>query len=264
MSYRCPLVPPHVDAGGAVMEHESRRDCVRMGAANRGTATAPAVVVPLPSAPAEAGPAVPSGVPPSPVPGAPESPAVAVPTPEPAAEPPRKGRRFGILKRRSDAAPESETKADRLAAEPRWMLSGSVTTMFWGTVLSLARGAVEAFDSAIHARQPFDTSILEFTVSEEKLVGEVMPPLTTKLLKGLGVKSEEAAETFVHGMVILRIFGRIALALARHVWSELAARAKEAKEKKAATAVAAATAFPAASAQYTVSLTDASLAGVMG
>ena len=264
MSYRCPLVPPHVDAGGAVMEHESRRDCVRMGAANRGTATAPAIIVPVPNATAEAGSAVPPGVPPSPVTGAPESPAVAVPAPEPAAESPRKGRRFGILKRKSDAAPENETRADRLAAEPRWMLSGSVTTMFWSTVLSLARGAVEAFDTAIHARQPFDTSILEFTVSEEKLVGEVMPPLTTKILKGLGVKSEEAAETFVHGMVILRIFGRIALALARHVWSELSLRAKEAKEKKAAASVVAATAIPPITGQYTVATADASLPGVPG
>jgi hypothetical protein len=238
MSYECPLNPPHVDARGDPLIHKNRKECVAMGRKNRGAPTLPAKAkVPVDltvTQTADANTIPPNsqaaGVNPVVVEGPKVPMAVDSSVPTTAAAPASvKKKKFSILKRKSEALPESETQAEAEAARPAWQLGSEPTIMFWTTILSLLRGGIEFTDKAIKAEHPYDTKQLEFTASEEKMVGEAMPGITTRILKFFGVKSVEAAEAFIHGMVILRIFGRIFLSIGVHFYDE--ARLKGQKKR---------------------------------
>lgn len=150
-------------------------------------------------------------------------------------EPPIKAKRFTIKKQAAGAPPEGETQqAAETQSAPAFVLSGKLTRMFWSTMLSLARGLVEFVDNQIlRTPHPFDTSIMSFTRSEEEMVEEVMPNVTTRILGWFGIKTERAAETFISALVIVRIFGRIALGLVKHYVDEIRRLGAERKEAAA-------------------------------
>lgn len=212
------------------MVHKNRKECLQMGLNNRGSITHPDK---FPDEVKKSGLASPlSGDEKSALNSAGVAETTVIDEPPPATTAaPKKKKKFSIFKKPAGEPPESESQADAAKAQPAWELSGDLTVMFWTTILSLARGAIQYGDKLIKAHEPYDTSQLEFTTSEEKMVGEVMPSITTRILKAFGVKSVEQAEAFIHGMVIIRIFGRIFISLAAHYYNELKYRSKDKKDK---------------------------------
>jgi hypothetical protein len=231
VTYLCPMNPPHVDGRGDPIAHKNRKECIAMGRANRGKPLVPAKAV----APPEPAQAV---APPEPAQAvAPPEPAQAVAPPETPVTPPVavKGKKtFKLFKRKAEVAPEAETQKEAQAAQPAWVLPEEPTIMFWTTVMSLFKGAIEFIDKGIKAEHPYDTKQLEFTTSEQAMIGEAMPGLTTRLLKWMGVKSVEQATGLIHGMVILRIFGRIFLSVGIHFYDEAKIKAKRKRDEKEA------------------------------
>ena len=231
MAYRCPLTPPHVDETGMPMTHKNRKECMTMGLHNRSKVTHPekfpassfVAASPPMGANEESGKVEPT---------TPEAPTPAPATP---AAKPKKGK-FSIFHKPSGDAPQGKDPEEK--KEPvKWSsnLPEDATIMFWSTILSFVRGAVSWFDKTIKARDPYDTSQLEFTTAEERMVGETMTGPTTRLLQKLGIKSVDQAVAFIHGMAIIRIFGRIVLSLGAHFYKELKIRGKEKdKERKEA------------------------------
>jgi hypothetical protein len=194
-----------------------------MGLVNRGTITHPEK---------QAQPSPQAGVAEAPSAGAVASAAPeAAETPHPSESKPKKGRRFSIFRKPAEARPEGETAKEAAEAQPAWQLKGTTTVMFWNGVMGLGRGAIQLADKTIHAKKPYDTSNMEFTKSEEAMIEETMPGITTRILKWFGVKSEASAEAFVHGLVILRIFGRIFVGVGAHFFDEMREKGKEKRAK---------------------------------
>lgn len=222
MPYKCPLNPPHVDEGGVRVVHKNRKDCIHMGLNKRGGAfaTAPHLADDTPPMAAsdglrKEGPHRPEVA--NPPNDATPATADKITAGEPKAVTPKTKKAFGILKRSGGASPEDETKgAAARESEPQWTLSENSTTMFWTTLMSLFKGGIEYLDTALEVPKRFDTKQLEFTRSEEIMIGDSLAGPTTGLLKKLGVKTEQGAERFIHSLVIIRIFGRIGISLAIH------------------------------------------------
>ncbi len=229
MSYKCSLTPPHIDGEGNRMAHKSRKECLSMGLANRGTETHPekydsgATVTPNYSSAVAAGPTPEQAT--ASAPTAPAEDYVTASKGGPSATSSKK--KFSIFKRSDNSPAEGSPEQKKEIEAPRFVLSGELTVRFWTTVASFGKSAVEFVDSTIHSKKPFDTSVMDFTASEEEMIAEVMPEMTTKIVKGMGAKSLESASRIINGLVIIRVFGRIFGGLALHFAEELKTRGKE-------------------------------------
>ena len=143
---------------------------------------------------------------------------------------PKKKGVFGFKKEVATVPKEGTPEQKALLEQPRWQLSGDLTVRFWTTIMSLLKGGVQFVDTVIlKTDKPYDTKHLDFTTSEEQMIADTMPGITTRILQKGGIKSLETAERFINAMVIFRIFGRIFVSLGAHYVDELKTR----KEKRA-------------------------------
>lgn len=224
MTYRCAMKPPHINPEtGQVWLHKNRKACLEMGLANRAKETHPEK---FQQTPQQRIPMDERSIPEGTFPSTPITP---VPAGEPVAQPretretqPKK-RRFSIFKKEAEAAPESETRAmAKKEAEPVLpTLPANLVVAFWSTMMSFVKGGIEMVDRVLKVEHPYDTSQLQFTTSEEEMIGDSMGPMTAKIFGWFGIKTLEAAQNFVASLVIFRIFGRIIIGVSIHFAQEL-------------------------------------------
>jgi hypothetical protein len=218
MGYKCPLQDPHVGSDGNPMVHKTRSECLKMAGGNRQSAA------PHPE---------PSGTEVAPLNKEAGKDPAGLKNPQASPTPKKKGA-FSFFKKDAKAAPEGSPEQKEQTQEPEWKgpLSGDLTLMFWNSVTSMLAGFVGLVDNAIHAEHPYDTKKLSLTTSEQMMVKEALPGLTTRILKWFGIKSEKGAEFFIHSLVIVRVFGRIFVGVGIHYYEEAKIRGKKRKAKE--------------------------------
>ena len=240
MAFKCPLDPPHMDpATGEPMIHKNRRECRRMSRSVE-EPRRPMAVSPHETAQEEA-----TGQPSPPIPEtAPEE------ARKPVGDhpPKKKPRLFAVVRRNADTVPESTSLLEApKAAEPTWEATKEMTVSFVSTILSLLEELFRRGDEFFKPEKKFDYDLFRVYGTTERLIGENMRGMVTRILKALGAKTLAEAERMVNGLVLVRVFGILAIHMTTHalfqwtrgetvkMWKE---RARERKEKKALEAAA--------------------------
>ena len=239
MAFKCPLDPPHMDpATGEPMIHKNRRECRRMSRSVEGDHS-------ITEPPHETTQGEATGQPSSPIPEkAPEE------ARKPVGEhpPKKKPRLFAVVRRNADTVPESTSLLEApKAAEPTWEATKEMTVSFVTTILSLLEELFRRGDDFFKPEKKFNYDLFRVYGTTERLIGENMRGMVTKILKALGAKTLAEAERMVNGLVLVRVFGILAVHMTTHalfqwtrgetvkMWKE---RARERKEKKALEAAA--------------------------
>ena len=234
MAFKCPLDPPHMDpATGEPMIHKNRRECRRM---SRPVERNRAITEPSHETAKEEV----TGQPSSPIPEtAPEE------ARKPVGEhpPKKKPRLFAVVRRNADTVPESTSLLEApKAAEPTWEATKEMTVSFVSTILSLLEELFRRGDDFFKPEKKFDYDLFRVYGTTERLIGENMRGMVTRILKALGAKTLAEAERMVNGLVLVRVFGILAIHMGSHalfqwtrgetvkMWKE---RARERREKKA-------------------------------